>query len=90
LYKYVVKIKPNTDSKVIKRIRRNIIRAFARALLCLGCGLCELACPTGAIRIEKRESKKFEVIIDSEKCTGCLICNDLCPVGVFYEIAIKD
>ena len=40
---------------------------------CVGCGLCERACPTGAIRVEETAR------VDVNRCLGCGICVDECP-----------
>jgi NADH-quinone oxidoreductase subunit I len=48
---------------------------------CLGCGLCEKACPSEAITmLEEKEEKILR--IEKEKCTGCGICVRVCPVQI--------
>ena len=42
---------------------------------CMGCRLCEKACPTGAITFVQ---KKKPVILDQEKCIKCGVCYDVC------------
>ena len=50
--------------------------------LCTQCGVCEEACPVGAI------SKKGDAyVIDRDTCTNCGICVDACPFGVIYTHA---
>ncbi|RLE73537.1 MAG: hypothetical protein DRZ80_06295 [Thermoprotei archaeon] len=85
--KYRLEIRDSNKNHA-KRILKNIVRIFARATLCIGCGLCELVCPTKAIKLV-RQNKKYVIMIDEKKCTGCLICNNLCPIGVFYESSIR-
>lgn len=52
--------------------------AIVRAVLCLGCGSCELWCPTGAIRVEKGKPK-----VDLSKCTRCGSCSTACPLSEY-------
>ncbi len=46
---------------------------------CFGCGVCESACPPGAIH----QSPGFPVcyLVDPVICNDCMDCVDLCPVG---------
>ena len=55
--------------------------------MCVGCQICNLACPKEAIRIEKQpktvagKTRKAKVDIDLSKCNFCGICDILCPYG---------
>ena len=42
---------------------------------CLGCGVCERACPVGAIAI------KNTAMVNTSRCIGCGRCVDDCPQG---------
>lgn len=47
---------------------------------CSGCGICEDACPRGAIRIEGGVAA-----IDQSICDQCGSCFTACPQGAIYE-----
>jgi len=44
---------------------------------CTQCGHCVVVCPTGALRIEDRQTQ--EVIFDSDRCIACELCVPACP-----------
>jgi len=46
---------------------------------CIGCKLCDVVCPSGAIRMEARRP-----VIDEAKCIGCGRCVDRCPEDIMW------
>ena len=47
---------------------------------CIGCGLCERVCESGAIKVENNIAH-----IDQEKCTGCGKCAEKCPSKIIVR-----
>ncbi|BEV01168.1 4Fe-4S binding protein [Novosphingobium olei] len=46
---------------------------------CTGCKLCDIVCPSGAIRMEARRP-----VIDDAACIGCGRCVDRCPEEIMW------
>lgn len=59
-------------------MRNRNIKKTLNADLCTGCGICEGACPTGAISTIVTEGN-FRPIVNKEKCTNCGRCIKACP-----------
>jgi len=57
-----------------KKIRTEAITAVVNEDLCIGCGLCEELCPSGAPKVEEGKSKIVEAL-----CRGCGACAAECP-----------
>lgn len=56
----------------------NNISITLKSDLCTGCGICEGACPTGAISTIV-EKGNFRPTVNNEKCTNCGRCIKACP-----------
>lgn len=60
---------------------------------CVGCELCEAACPKEAIRVVKPSElqnleeppKKVTVTVLEDKCNFCGICSEICIFGAFKQ-----
>ena len=64
---------------------KNNIDKTLRADLCTGCGVCEGACPFGAISTIV-EKGNFRPTIDNGKCTDCGRCVKACPgLSVYFS-----
>ncbi len=50
---------------------------------CRDCGMCETACPQGAISRKEGEEGFFEYTVNGELCIGCGTCAGVCPTGVW-------
>ncbi|MFQ5598629.1 MAG: NADH-quinone oxidoreductase subunit NuoI [Nitrospiria bacterium] len=69
---------------------------------CVGCSLCEAACPSHCITVESAEKEGFpqkryakRYILDVTKCVFCGFCVQACPVDALasskeYEMATTD
>lgn len=44
---------------------------------CVGCGMCEIVCPHGVLKVENRKAQ----ILDPDACIECGACTTNCPSG---------
>ena len=68
---------------------------------CIGCGICEMQCPNGTIKVEsemvevdgKKKKQLVRYIYDHGCCMYCMLCTRACPHGAItfapeYECAV--
>ena len=53
----------------------------AKPMVCVQCGKCAAACPSGAIT----QNPKGVYMINKKKCTGCGACAKACPFGLIVK-----
>ena len=58
--------------------------------ICCGCGACVMACPRGAISIQRDGQGFRAAVIDRGKCVGCGLCRKVCPFVHVSGTMIED
>lgn len=58
--------------------------------VCIGCSLCNIICPSDAIRMVLNPQKKKRPVINWGRCIFCYYCVDICPVEAFDTTTIHD
>jgi len=74
--------KPGTSSQVKTGSWRELSYPETDHEKCIGCAMCEMACPEGiCFKVGEQNSKgKFFYEADLDYCKGCGICAEVCPV----------
>lgn len=62
----------------VETLAKGEYTAIVDDTLCIGCGLCEPACPFGAISSRTIEGGRFVAYVDSAQCHGCGLCRQHC------------
>lgn len=91
-----VKLVKNEDADSLLLERAMYIKRYTLYLersRCVGCELCEMACPKEAIKVVKPSEfkdleappKKITATVLEDKCNFCGICSEICIFGAFKQ-----
>ncbi len=64
--------------------RQKALELMIRGRSCVGCGICTVRCPTGALQL-----RNTKVELKEEKCVRCLECLGPCPVVDFHPLRFR-
>ncbi len=93
VFKHLFKRPVTLEYPEKKRVLNDVFRGKPEVKDCIGCGVCQKVCPTGAIKFSKnKEGKVTEYKFDLKKCIICGNCSFYCPKGAIkmtkeYELA---
>lgn len=93
VFKHLFKHPVTLEYPEKKRSLNDFFRGKPEVKGCIGCGICQKVCPTGAISFSKDEfGKVVEYKFDLKKCIICGNCSFYCPKGAIkmtkeYELA---
>ncbi len=78
----VARIKVDGHGATLEGPWEEALVPLVRAAYCCGCGMCEVWCPQGAIRLEG------VAVVDEDSCTRCGTCNLRCPLGQYLMLGL--
>ena len=61
----------------------SVLIASVDPVMCVGCGICQDVCPSGAISVGEIAG------IDQKRCSGCVRCVEHCPRGALSLHPLK-
>lgn len=74
-----VEVRCSNRDKAVDPVTKQGARTVCSAS-CIGCGICERVCPSGAAQVQENLAQ-----IDEERCLSCGMCVVKCPRGVLHD-----